>query len=133
MTAPILAAADPVTRSAARRLLDAGWTQPLDLPDDLMATDDHCARIRRVVVSNFPLVGIPADLGGAGGDMVEVAAAQRQLALVDAGMAIGLCMHAHSVGLVVEHHRRLSDTSWMLLEAIAMRHSLVGSAFAEPG
>ncbi len=86
-----------------------------------------------MAATNFPLVGIPADLGGEGGDMLDVAAAQRQLAVVDPGMAIGLCMHAHSVGLVVEHHRRLSDTSWMLLEAIAMRHSLVGSAFAEPG
>ena len=133
MSSPTIVVVGRPAGSAARNLLDAGWTQPLELPDDLLATDDHGDRIRRVAATNFPLIGIPADLGGAGGDMLDVAAAQRQLALVDPGMAIGLCMHAHSVGLVVEHHRRLSDTSWMLLEAIATRHSLVGSAFAEPG
>lgn len=133
MSAVLLTDAIPSAGSAARRLLDAGWGLPLDLPDDLMATADHCDRIKRVAATNFPLVGIPGDLGGEGGDMLDVAAAQRQLAVIDPGLAIGLCMHAHSVGLVVEHHRRLSDNSWMLLEAIAMRHSLVGSAFAEPG
>lgn len=119
--------------SPARALLDAGWSRPLALPADLLAVEDHRDRIKLVATTDFPVLGIPADLGGCGGDMLEMAAAQRQIALLDPGMAIGLCMHAHSVGLVVEHHRRLSDNSWMLLEAIAGQHALVGSAFAEPG
>lgn len=121
------------TLSPARTLLDAGWSRPLELPDDLLAAEDHRTRIGMIAATNFPVLGIPADLGGCGGDMLDMAAAQRQIALIDPGMAIGLCMHAHSVGLVVEHHRRLSDNSWMLLEAIAGKHALVGSAFAEPG
>jgi alkylation response protein AidB-like acyl-CoA dehydrogenase len=119
--------------SPARTLLDAGWSRPLTLPAELMNLADHRDRIRSVAATEFPVLGIPTDLGGTGGDMLDMAAAQRQLALLDPGLAIGLCMHAHSVGLVVEHHRRLSDNSWMLLEAIAGKHALVGSAFAEPG
>jgi alkylation response protein AidB-like acyl-CoA dehydrogenase len=126
--------ADPDDHTTpARRLLDAGWEFPLSLPDDLMATEDHCERIRRVAATNFTILGIPTDFGGEGGDMTTVAAAQRQLALIDPGLAIGLCMHAHSVGLIVEHHRRLADQSWMLLEAIAGQRALVASSFAEPG
>ena len=122
-----------VTLSPARTLLDAGWSRPLTLPPDLMSLEDHRSRIQLVATTEFPVLGIPADMGGGGGNMLDMAAAQRQLALLDPGIAIGLCMHAHSVGLVVEHHRRLSDNSWMLLEAIAGKHCLVGSAFAEPG
>lgn len=117
----------------ARRLLDAGWGFPLDLPADLMSQTDHRKRLLAVAETNFVGIGIPTDFGGSGGSMLDVAAAQRQLALLDPGLAIGLCMHSHSLGVMVEHHRRTADTSWMLLEAIAGRHCLVGSAFAEPG
>jgi alkylation response protein AidB-like acyl-CoA dehydrogenase len=117
----------------ARRLLDAGWNAPLDLPEDLMSVTDHRKRLLAVAETNFVGIGIPADFGGGGGTILDMAAAQRQLALLDPGLAIGLCMHSHSIGVMVEHHRRVGDTSWMLLEAIANRHCLVGSAFAEPG
>jgi alkylation response protein AidB-like acyl-CoA dehydrogenase len=114
----------------ARALLDAGWESPIDLG---ALPEDAGRRLRTVAAGDFTILAIPQELGGLGGDMVAVAAAQRQLAQVDPGLAIGLCMHSHSVGVMVEHHRRLADSSWMLLEAIADRHSLVGSAFAEPG
>src|SRR3954452_7105533 len=81
------------TLSPARTLLDAGWSRPLELPDDLLAAEDHRTRIGMVAATNFPVLGIPADLGGCGGDMLDMAAAQRQIALLDPGMAIGLCMH----------------------------------------
>lgn len=135
---PVTATATPpatpdAPASAARDLLDAGWSTPVALPDDLTDVTDPAERIRRVAGTDFPVVAIPAELGGLGGDIVDVASAQRQLGLVDPGAAIGLCMHSHSVGLVVEHQNRLRDQSWMLLQAIAGRRALVGSAFAEPG
>ncbi|NHC16363.1 acyl-CoA dehydrogenase family protein, partial [Motilibacter deserti] len=119
------------SRTPSRSLLDAGWSTPLgdlELPDG-----DPIARVKTVQESDFPVLAIPEEFGGLGGDMLAVASAQRQLGLLDPGLAIGLCMHAHSVGVMVEHQRREKDTSWILLEAIAGRHCLVGSAFAEPG
>jgi alkylation response protein AidB-like acyl-CoA dehydrogenase len=132
MTVDTALADEPVCASPARRLLDAGWEQPLEIPQTLAHTDPT-SRLRQVAATNFPLLAIPTAFGGEGGDMITVAAAQRQLGLLDPGLAIGLCMHSHSVGVIVEHHRRLADSSWMLLEAIAERRCLVASAFAEPG
>jgi alkylation response protein AidB-like acyl-CoA dehydrogenase len=123
---------EELLESPARELLDAGWEAPLEL-SELPGPDDEIGRIRAVARGDFTVLAVPEEFGGLGGDMLAVAAAQRQLALVDPGLAIGLCMHSHSVGVMVEHHRRLRDSSWMLLEALGDRRCLVGSAFAEPG
>jgi alkylation response protein AidB-like acyl-CoA dehydrogenase len=84
-------------------------------------------------LTELPSLAIPADFGGGGAELYDVASAQRELAKLDPAAAIAFNMHALSIVLMVEHWRHERDNSWMLLEAIAEGRQLVGSAFAEPG
>ncbi|MCX4637628.1 acyl-CoA/acyl-ACP dehydrogenase [Streptomyces platensis] len=119
-----------------RALLDSGWHTdwhtdgaPGGGPDGASGPD----RIRQVAASGFAALAIPREFGGAGAGLVEVAAAQRTLGVVDPSAAIALNMHSFTVGLMADYWQRHRDTSWMLLEGIAGSHALVASAFAEPG
>jgi alkylation response protein AidB-like acyl-CoA dehydrogenase len=76
---------------------------------------------------------VPAEFQGGGADLLACAAVQRELGMADAGLAVALNMHMFSVGMMVEYWRRHSDSSWLLLEAIASQRRIVASAFAEPG
>ncbi len=80
----------------------------------------------------WPGLAVPTLFRGGGASLLECAAAQRALAGADPGLAVAVNMHLFSVGLMVEHWRRRTDVSWLLLEAIATQQRLVASAFAEP-
>ena len=80
----------------------------------------------------FPGFPVPAQFGGAGASLVRCCAVQRQLGAADPALAIAVNMHLFSVGLMVEHWRRRTDTSWLVMEAIATQQRLLASAFAEP-
>jgi alkylation response protein AidB-like acyl-CoA dehydrogenase len=113
-------------------VLGAGWPLVSDVPrlDDDQGARERIAAAAAGIIAILP---IPTEFGGGGGDLLQAAAAQRGLGAVDPSVAVALNMHMLSVGLLAEHWRRHRDTSWMLLEAIAGGHNLVGSAFAEPG
>jgi alkylation response protein AidB-like acyl-CoA dehydrogenase len=81
---------------------------------------------------DWPGLPVPEKFHGRGATLVQCAALQRALAASDPGLAIAVNMHLFSVGLMVEHWRRRTDTSWLLLEAIATQNRLLASAFAEP-
>ncbi|MEW9528647.1 acyl-CoA dehydrogenase family protein [Microbispora sp. NPDC049125] len=81
---------------------------------------------------NWPGLPVPRDFGGAGLGLTGCCAAQRALGAADPGLAVAVNMHMFSVGLMVEHWRRRTDTSWLLMEAIATQNRLLASAFAEP-
>jgi alkylation response protein AidB-like acyl-CoA dehydrogenase len=115
-----------------RTLLDAGWStawSPGTAGPGLSGAD----RIRALAAGGYAALPVPAEFGGGGAGLVEVAAAQRALGLADPSSAIALNMHAFTVGLMTDYWRRHRDTSWMLLEGIAGTGALVASAFAEPG
>lgn len=114
------------------RLLAAGWpsTTPLPQLDDEGGARD---RLLAAAAGELAILPIPVEFGGTGGDLLHAASAQRAIGAVDPSIAVALNMHMLSVGLMTEHWQRKQDTSWMLLEAIATGHNLVGSAFAEPG
>lgn len=125
---------DPVEDDEAphRVLLDSGWStawQPGAVAEEHTGAD----RIRALAASGYAALPIPADFGGGGAGLVEVASAQRALGMVDPSAAIALNMHAFTVGLMTDYWKRHRDTSWMLLEGIARSGALVASAFAEPG
>ncbi|MEV4625693.1 acyl-CoA dehydrogenase family protein [Micromonospora sp. NPDC049523] len=81
---------------------------------------------------NWPGLAVPEKFQGGGAGLIRCCAAQRALAASDPALAIGVNMHLFSVGLMVEHWRRRTDTSWLLMEAIASQNRLLASAFAEP-
>lgn len=115
-----------------RTLLDAGWStewRPSPVREGATGAD----RIRDLAASGYAALPVPAEFGGAGASLVEVAAAQRALGTADPSAAIALNMHAFTVGLMADYWRRHRDSSWMLLEGIARSGALVASAFAEPG
>ncbi|MEU5882413.1 acyl-CoA dehydrogenase family protein [Spirillospora sp. NPDC047279] len=116
-------------------VLAAGWPTapaPPELPP-LDAGVGAAGRILAAAAGDLAVLPIPAEFGGGGGDLPRAASAQRNLGLADPSVAVALNMHMLSIGLMAEHWRRERDGSWMLLEAIAGGHDLVGSAFAEPG
>ncbi|GAA5084326.1 alkylation response protein AidB-like acyl-CoA dehydrogenase [Thermocatellispora tengchongensis] len=80
----------------------------------------------------WPGLAVPEKFHGTGLTLVECCAVQRALAVADPALAIAVNMHLFSVGLMVEHWRRRTDTSWLLLEAVATQNRLIASAFAEP-
>ncbi|WP_169952700.1 acyl-CoA dehydrogenase family protein [Microbispora sp. H11081] len=80
----------------------------------------------------WPGLPVPREFGGAGLGLTECCAVQRALGAADPALAVALNMHLFSVGLMVEHWRRRTDTSWLLMEAIATQNRLLASAFAEP-
>jgi alkylation response protein AidB-like acyl-CoA dehydrogenase len=82
---------------------------------------------------HWPGLPVPTQFRGTGAGLVLCCAAQRALGAADPALAIAVNMHLFSVGLMVEHWRRRTDTSWLLLEAIATQDRLLASAFAEPG
>jgi alkylation response protein AidB-like acyl-CoA dehydrogenase len=113
-------------------LLDAGWSTawtPTPPPEGATGTE----RIRDLAAGGYAALPIPEDFGGAGANLIEMAAAQRALGRVDPSAAVALNMHAFTVGLMVDYWKRHRDTTWMLLEGIARSGALVASAFAEPG
>ncbi|MGQ0841390.1 acyl-CoA dehydrogenase family protein [Actinokineospora sp.] len=81
---------------------------------------------------NWPGLPVPEQFHGGGANLVKCCALQRALAASDPGLAVAVNMHLFSVGLMVEHWRRRTDTSWLLMEAIATQNRLLASAFAEP-
>ncbi|MFG2097485.1 acyl-CoA dehydrogenase family protein [Streptomyces sp. NPDC048612] len=113
-------------------LLDAGWSTVWK-PAPAREGATGAERIRALAAGGYAALPIPAEFGGAGASLAEVAAAQRALGMADPSAAIALNMHAFTVGLMADYWQRHRDTSWMLLEAIADSGALVASAFAEPG
>lgn len=81
---------------------------------------------------NWPGRPVPEKFLGGGAGLVECCAMQRALGAADPGLAVAVNMHLFSVGLMVEHWQRRTDTSWLLMEAIATQNRLLASAFAEP-
>ncbi len=88
--------------------------------------------LRLLREGGWPGLPVPEKFHGGGLSLVECCAIQRVLATADPALAVAVNMHLFSVGLMVEHWRRRTDTSWLLLEAIATQSRLVASAFAEP-
>lgn len=113
-------------------LLNAGWSKAWT-PGPFRVGATGADRIRDLTASGYAALPIPAEFGGAGASLVEVASAQRALGMVDPSAAIALNMHAFTVGLMADYWQRHRDSSWMLLEGIAQTGALVASAFAEPG
>ena len=81
---------------------------------------------------NWPGLPVPEKFHGGGANLLTCCALQRALGAADPGLAVAVNMHLFSVGLMVEHWRRRTDTSWLLMEAIATQNRLLASAFAEP-
>lgn len=113
-------------------VLAVGWPAPPQLPP-LDEDGDARDRLLAAAGGELAVLPIPTEFGGLGGDLLRAASAQRAIGRVDPSIAVALNMHMLSVGLLAEHWQRERDSSWMLLEAIAGGHNLVGSAFAEPG
>ncbi len=113
-------------------LLNAGWstTWTPSAPAEGTSGSD---RIRALAAGGYAALPIPAEFGGGGAGLVEVAGAQRSLGMTDPSAAVALNMHAFTVGLMADYWQRHRDSSWMLLEGIAQTGALVASAFAEPG
>jgi alkylation response protein AidB-like acyl-CoA dehydrogenase len=112
-------------------LLDAGWEPVWSCPtlDGGSATE----LIQQVARSGYPGLAVPSDFHGAGAALLGVAAAQRDIAAMDPGVAVALNMHAFTIGLLREYWEQEQDVSWFLLEGVAETGALVASAFAEPG
>ncbi|HEV3071807.1 MAG TPA: acyl-CoA dehydrogenase family protein [Solirubrobacteraceae bacterium] len=124
---------DPLASATdAPSLLGIGWETPVAVPalEDL---SDPAERILAVARGELPIVAIPEEFKGLGCGLLQTAAAQRQLAIVDPSIAVAFNMHSFTIGVMVDYWRRHRDETWMLLEGIADSHALVASAFAEPG
>lgn len=89
--------------------------------------------ISQLKVAGYFKLAVPKKFGGLGASLIECCAAQKALAGVDGGLAVGLNMHLFTIGMLVEHWHRHKDLSWMLLQAVSQNNSLIASAFAEPG
>lgn len=76
---------------------------------------------------------VPREFKGGGASLVECCAIQRRIGAADPALAIGANMHLFSVGFVAEHWFRHRDDASFLLEEIAGKNLILGSAFAEPG
>ena len=86
-----------------------------------------------VLDSPYPGMAVPDSFCGGGANLAECCRVQMILGFYNPGLAIGLNMHLFTLGVMTEHWKREKDISWMLLEGIAKKNSLVASAFAEPG
>ena len=86
-----------------------------------------------VLDSPYPGMAVPDSFCGGGATLAECCRVQMILGFYNPGFAIGLNMHLFTLGVMTEHWKREKDISWMLLEGIAKKNSLVASAFAEPG
>lgn len=116
---------------AVQDVLGYGWPSLLAKELDVPQRGEHL--IAELANSPFQSLGIPAGFGGGDGGLLELAAAHREIAIVDPSAAIGLAMHSLSIGLMVQHWRRRRDLSWLLLEGVREKRALVASAFSEPG
>lgn len=112
-------------------LLAGGWTGTWQCPKLPDATPAR--RLRAVAETGFAGLAVPAEFGGAGASLLDVASAQREVARFDPGAAIALNMHSFTIGLLREYWLAEHDISWFLLEGIAEKNALIASAFAEPG
>ncbi|MFF0219898.1 acyl-CoA dehydrogenase family protein [Streptomyces vinaceus] len=136
MTDAAADAAQPADEPEAPHLalLNAGWsTAWTPGPGPWAEGAPGADRIRALGADGYAALPIPAEFGGGGADLVQVASAQRALGMADPSAAVALNMHAFTVGLMADYWRRHRDSSWMLLEGIARTGALVASAFAEPG
>lgn len=115
-----------------RSLLDHDWSDGWSCPD-LSTIEPGPARIRHVAATDYPVLAVPEQFGGAGFDLCSTASAQRELAIADPATAIALNMHTHTIAILTEYWKVHSDYSWFLLEGIAETHGLLASAFSEPG
>jgi alkylation response protein AidB-like acyl-CoA dehydrogenase len=140
----------PVEGAVARYSLDVGaaaiWPSTLTLlSEDVFdhiarhaAMADECGELSTSTIDRLRNAGyfglaVPAALKGGGAGLLQCAAVQRRLGMVDPALAIAVNMHLFSVGMAVEHWLRRRDSCGLLLEAIATQNRIVASAFAEPG
>ncbi|MGW8378044.1 acyl-CoA dehydrogenase family protein [Streptomyces sp. ODS28] len=126
-------------------VFDGLWPEVGDaLPQDALAEiAGHAVRsdrdgtapvesLRLLRELHWPGRPVPEKFLGGGAGLVRCCAMQRALGAADPGLAVAVNMHLFSVGLMVEHWQRRTDTSWLLMEAIATQDRLLASAFAEP-
>ena len=118
-------------KSSVADVLDGGWERCWEPPEVDVA--DPISAITEIARSGFAGLCVPAEFRGGGATLLQAATAQRDLALIDAGLAVGMNMHSFTMGLMKEYWIQERDVSWFLLEGIAESNSLVASAFAEPG
>ncbi|OKI02559.1 hypothetical protein A6A06_16215 [Streptomyces sp. CB02923] len=124
---------------------DGLWPEvTAELPDHLLteiadraAQSDREGRpstgsLRLLREADWPGRPVPEKFRGGGAGLVRCCAMQRALGAADPALAVAVNMHLFSVGLMVEHWQRRTDTSWLLMEAIATQNRLLASAFAEP-
>lgn len=113
-------AADLAQKFAARAAQhDAAGTFPHENYADLRA-------------SGYPLLSVPATLGGWGASLYEAVLAQEQLAMGDGSTALAIGMHVQTVGAAAESRPWANDQFPRLCAEIVKRGALVNSCATEP-
>ncbi len=113
-------AADLAQKFAARAAQhDAAGTFPHENYADLRA-------------SGYPLLSVPATLGGWGASLYEAVLAQEQLAMGDGSTALAIGMHVQTVGAAAESRPWANEQFPRLCAEIVKRGALVNSCASEP-
>ncbi len=80
----------------------------------------------------YPLLSVPAALGGWGATLYEAVLAQEQLAMGDGSTALAIGMHIQTVGAAAESRPWANDQFARLCAEIVKRGALVNSCATEP-
>lgn len=80
----------------------------------------------------YPLLSVPAALGGWGASLYEAVLAQEQLAMGDGSTALAIGMHVQTVGAAAESRPWANDQFPRLCAEIVRRGALVNSCASEP-
>jgi alkylation response protein AidB-like acyl-CoA dehydrogenase len=123
---------DPTTprvRAIPQEMLERFRARAPELDRTNAYFEDDLADLREI---GYLAAAVPADLGGWGLDLAELAASQRRLARHAPATALALTMHSYWIGAAVELERA-GDTSQRWIIDAALAGEVIAAGHAETG
>jgi alkylation response protein AidB-like acyl-CoA dehydrogenase len=123
---------DPTTprvRAIPQEMLERFRARAPELDRTNAYFEDDLADLREI---GYLAAAVPADLGGWGLDLAELAASQRRLARHAPATALALTMHSYWIGAAVELERA-GDTSQRWIVDAALAGEVIAAGHAETG
>ena len=91
--------------------------------------------VEHMKASGYTAIMVPAELGGGGGDILDLVLAQERLARGDLPTAISINMHHFAVGWLADlwqSNNRKDGRVRSLLESVANDHIIIGGGVSDP-
>ncbi|MBF6600980.1 MAG: acyl-CoA/acyl-ACP dehydrogenase [Dehalococcoidia bacterium] len=81
--------------------------------------------------ANYTSLPIPEELGGLGGDLLDLCACQERLAQGDASTALAVNMHLFAIGSMAEQMAMANPTGMLMAGMMAQQRWIIGGGFTE--